>query len=128
MDKKIVCIVCPIGCNIDVEYSEKEIQKIEGAMCNKGKDYVKEELYNPTRLVPTSVLVENGELPLVSVKTDKPVPKKMIMEIMNDIKKVRIKAPVKIGDIIIENIKGTGANIVATKDIDEKGGENGKAI
>jgi len=50
------------------------------------------------------------------------------MEIMNDIKKVRIKAPVKIGDIIIENIKGTGANIVATKDIDEKGGENGKAI
>lgn len=117
--KQITCIICPMGCILDTIWTESEIISIKGQKCKKGKSYAEEEIYNPTRIVTTTILVKKGVIPLVSVKTDKPVPKGLIFSIMEELKQKTLIAPVTIGDIIIKNIKQTGVNIIATKTVDK---------
>lgn len=112
MIKKMTCISCPLGCQLEVEVNETI--KVTGNKCKRGEEYAKNEVTNPKRVITSTVRVEGGDRPLVSVKTDKEVPKDKIFEIMKEINKVKVLAPVNIGDIIIENVLGTGANIVAT--------------
>jgi len=116
--KKITCIICPMSCIIDVDYAKKGIKKLQGHQCKKGKVYAREELYDPKRMVTSTIKVNGGVLPLVSVRTNKSVPKKLIFPIINEISRINLEAPVKIGDIIIKNIQGTGTNIIATKTVD----------
>jgi len=117
--KQITCIICPMGCIIETECTKSKIISIHGHKCKKGKIYAKEEIFNPTRTVTTTIRVQNGVIPLVSVKTDKPVPKGLIFIIMDEVKQKSISAPVKMGEIIIENIKCSGTNIIATKTVDK---------
>ncbi len=118
MLKEYTCIMCPRGCDISVQVEGTEIGLIEGATCQKGIDYVKQELTDPRRNIATSVLVEDGELPLVSVKLDLPIPKDKILEAMQEIKKVKVQAPVSIGQILLENVLGLSCNVIATKKIE----------
>jgi len=119
--KKLTCISCPIGCELSVSLDESgKILKIEGNRCPRGKEYAITEITNPQRILPISVKVEDGEMELVSAKTDKPVPKKKMYEIIEYIKKLKVKAPVKRGDLIVEDILGTGANLVATRTVNKK--------
>ncbi|MBO8139691.1 MAG: DUF1667 domain-containing protein [Thermosipho sp. (in: Bacteria)] len=121
MVKKLTCISCPIGCELSVSLDESgKILKIEGNRCPRGKEYAITEITNPQRILPISVKVEDGEMELVSAKTDKPVPKKKMYEIIEYIKKLKVKAPVKRGDLIVEDILGTGANLVATRTVNKK--------
>lgn len=113
--KKLICINCPMGCPLEVEMGD-EI-KVSGNTCPRGEDYAKKEVTNPTRIVTSTVQVENGEIPMVSVKTQNDIPKGKIFTIMEEIEKVTIKAPVAIGDIVIENCADTGVNIIATKNV-----------
>ncbi len=115
--KKFTCIVCPLSCIIDVNYTNKGIKKLKGHQCKKGKSYVEAELYAPMRTLTTTVLVRNGVLPVVSVRTDKPIPKNLIFSIMDEIMGLKVEAPIKLGDMIYKNIKDTGANIIATKTV-----------
>jgi CxxC motif-containing protein len=120
-EKKIVCIQCPMGCRLLIKIDENgKFVDASGNRCPNGYNYAKQEVENPHRVLPTNVFVEGGTLPLVSVKTDKPVPKSMIGEIMKIIKVTHTKAPVKIGDVIISNILNTGSNIVATRNVEKK--------
>jgi CxxC motif-containing protein len=100
---EVTCIVCPVGCKIRVD--------IKGNKCKQGIDYATSEALNPKRVLTTSVLVEDGEWPLVSVKTE-PVPKGKIFSILEKIKKMRVKAPINCGDILgeIDNI-----SVIATR-------------
>lgn len=107
-----------MSCIIDVDYTKKGIKKLQGHQCKKGKVYAREELYDPKRMVTSTIKVNAGVLPLVSVRTNKSIPKKLIFPIINEISRINLEAPVKIGEIIIENIQGTGANIIATKTVD----------
>lgn len=121
MIKKLTCISCPIGCELSVSLDESgKILKIEGNRCPRGKEYAITEITNPQRILPISVKVEDGEMELVSAKTDKPVPKKKMYEIIEYIKKLKVKAPVKRGDLIVEDILGTGANLIATRTVNKK--------
>jgi CxxC motif-containing protein len=81
--------------------------------------YAEEELFAPTRILTTTVKVDGGVLPLVSVKTDKPVPKERLFSIIDETMQLTIEAPVKLGDIIIKNVLNTKANIVATKTVEQ---------
>lgn len=121
MIKKFVCVQCPVGCKLTVEIKDNEnsIIKVEGNKCNRGIEYAKDEIEDPKRILTTSIKVIDGELPLVSVKTDKPIPKKYISTIMKIIKNYEIKAPIKRGDIIIKNIIDTDINIIATRTVEE---------
>jgi CxxC motif-containing protein len=116
--KNVICILCPVGCKIRIKKNKS--LSIQGAKCNKGIEYSKHEILNPKRILTTSILVKNGILPLVSVKTSKPVPKDKIFKILRVIKKKSVNAPINIGDILIENILDTGSNIVSTKTIEKK--------
>ena len=116
-EKKITCIICPIGCKILVKIEGRQCKIIEGNKCKQGVDYAKNEALDPKRVLTSSVLVEDGELPLVSVKTPNPVPKEKVFHVLKKIKKTVVKAPVKSGQTIIKNVANTGIDIVSTKTV-----------
>lgn len=116
--KKMVCIVCPLGCTMDVEMGEE--LKVVGNTCKRGFEYAAKECTNPTRTITTTVGIDNGELPVVPVKTSGEVPKDRVMACMQVLRKIRIQAPVKCGEVILQDILGTGVSVVATRDIKEK--------
>jgi CxxC motif-containing protein len=118
---EIVCVQCPMGCKLKIIMDEEnKISDISGYTCERGKQYAVQEITDPKRIIPSSIKVVNGELPLVSVKTDRPVSKKLISEIMIIIKKSSVTAPVKVGQVLVKNILGTGADIVATRQVNAK--------
>lgn len=116
-NKQITCIVCPIGCKIMVSVKGEKVEVFSGDKCKKGVDYAIYEALDPRRVLTSSILVEGGEWPLVSVKSSKPVPKNEIFDVLKEIKKVKINAPVKIGKTIIKDVAGTDIDIIATKTI-----------
>ena len=116
-EKEITCIICPIGCKILVRTDGKHFELLDGNKCKKGIDYAKNEALDPRRMLTSSVLVKNGEWPLVSVKSSKPVPKDKVFSVLKEIKKTTVNAPVKSGQKIIKNVSCTKIDIVATKSI-----------
>lgn len=117
MLKEFTCIVCPNGCEIQAEIEEGKILSVKSATCKRGEEYVSQELYAPKRTIASSVIVRGGEVPLASVRTTKPIPKELIFDVMAEIKKVSVEAPVKIGQVVIADVLGTGSDIIITKDI-----------
>ncbi len=114
---RVTCIVCPMGCTVTVTIRNGEIVSIEGNRCPRGADYAREEVLEPKRVVMTVLRVRGGDLPVVSVKTSRPVPKKLIPAIMRELAKIELEAPVSIGQTVVRNILGTGVDIVATRNI-----------
>lgn len=115
--KTLICIICPVGCQIEVCRDDDNIRSISGYGCKRGKEYAISELLNPVRTITSTVTVRCGEHPVVPVKTDKPIPKHLITELMREINKCSIQAPVRMGDIVLQNVLNTGANIIATGNI-----------
>ena len=116
-EKEITCIVCPIGCKISVRTDGKHFEVCKGNKCKKGIDYAKSEALDPRRMLTSSVLVKNGEWPLVSVKSSKPIPKKDIFRVLKKIKETKVEAPVKLGQSVIKNVANTNINIISTKSV-----------
>ncbi len=114
---KIICLSCPIGCRITIQSKDGKIISIVGNACPKGIKYVEEEFINPLRILPTTVKVIGGELPLVSVKTKKAIPKRLLLKAMIEIAEIEVKAPVKIGQVIKDDLIGTGVSLIATRNI-----------
>lgn len=115
--KEITCIVCPIGCKILVNTNGKGCDIVEGNKCKQGIDYARSEALNPRRVLTSSVLVNNGNWPLVSVKTTKPIPMDKIIKVLQEIKNISTNAPVKSGQVLVKNVADTGINVIATKSI-----------
>ena len=116
-EKEITCIICPVGCKILIRTDGKKFELVRGNKCKRGVEYVRSEALDPRRTLTSSILVENGEWPLVSVKTSKPIPKDKISNVLDVIKKTKVKAPITIGQKLILNVADTGVDIVATKTI-----------
>ncbi len=116
MERELTCIRCPIGCQLTVNVDGEDVS-VTGNTCPRGKEYGIKEVSNPTRTVTSSVRVYKGILPLVSVKTKTDIPKGKIFPVMEEIKKVQVKAPIHTGDVIISNVSGTGSDIVATRSV-----------
>lgn len=117
MLKNYTCIICPNGCDITVELNNGIINSIQGATCKRGNRYVEQEITNPKRCISSSILLEGGVLPLVSVRLSNPIPKERIFDVMEVIKKSRLKAPVSTGQIAIANVLGLGSNVIVTKNV-----------
>lgn len=114
MKRSLVCVSCPLGCSIEVELENGEVVSVTGNTCKRGDAYARSEVTHPVRSLTTSVKVEGGVHPVVPVKSSAPVPKEKMFDCMKVINAATVKAPVKIGDVIIENILDLGVNIVAT--------------
>ncbi len=119
MNRKLTCIVCPRGCEIDIETEGGVIRNITGAVCDRGRNYAAGEVTNPMRSVSSSVLLRGGTLPLASVRLTSPVPKAKMREVMSEIKKISVDAPVSIGQVVAKNILGLDSDLIITKNIDK---------
>lgn len=116
MERELTCIVCPMGCTIKVEMSkDRQVLNVTGNRCKRGEKYAASECTDPQRTITTTLRCENGSL--VSVKTDRTIPKDKMLEAMQRMSGVRIKLPVKIGDILIRDV--FGSNVVATQNCEQ---------
>jgi len=118
--KELTCIVCPNGCPLEIDYEDGpalKVIEVQGHTCDKGPKWAEQELTNPMRTIASNVSVKNGDFPLVSVRTDAPIPKQRIFDVMAEIRSATAKAPVSIGQVLIKNPAGTDCNIVATRHV-----------
>ena len=113
--KELICIVCPKGCHLKVD--EEKDYAVTGNACPRGAEYGRIELRSPTRVLTSTVACVGGAHPRCSVKTDRPIPKGLIFEAMAALDGKTITAPVKAGQVVVENICGTGANFVTTREM-----------
>lgn len=122
-EKKMVCIVCPSGCRLTVKMEDGKALSVSGNKCSRGREYGVSEAENPVRTLTTTVKAVAGKrqtLPvyaLLPVKTSKPIPKALLFDAMKLCRTLRVPLPVHIGDVLIHNILGTGADLVATGSI-----------
>ena len=117
MIKKMICIQCPRGCHLSID---TETLKVTDNTCPRGEKYAISELTHPERTLTTTVKVLGGHIARASARSDKPLPKEKLFEAMDVINALSFKAPVHLGDILVENILGTGANIIATKTVEKE--------
>lgn len=118
--KELICIGCPMGCPIVVEMEDGKVLSVTGNTCPRGESYARKEVTNPTRIVTTTVRVDGGKVPMINVKTERDIPKDKIFECIATLRGVTMKAPIHIGDIILENVADTGVNIVAAGNVEYK--------
>ncbi|MFZ5351711.1 MAG: DUF1667 domain-containing protein [Bacillota bacterium] len=114
--KSMTCIICPRGCSLQVKAVEDQYE-VTGHMCKRGKEFAVNEMTNPTRTVTSTVKTIFPDFPVLPVKTDGEVPLHMIFEVMKQLNGVLVNHLVQSGEIIIENVLGTGINIVSTADM-----------
>lgn len=111
----VICIVCPKGCHLSVD--EENGYEVTGFGCERGKEYGKKELVNPTRVITSTVKVKGGIHSRCPVKTNSDIPKPLIKEAMELLNDVELISPVKVGDIVVKDILGTGVDFVAARNI-----------
>ena len=111
MKRNLTCSVCPIGCLLSVTLENGVVTEVTGNTCPRGKIYGENSVVCPKRVLTTSVRLENGEM--LPVKTDAPVKKSEMLDLMKIINELHPAAPIKIGDVLLEKIDGE-ANLVAT--------------
>lgn len=111
---KIICITCPKGCHLTVDEVTYEVT---GNNCPRGAVYGKNELISPVRTLTSTVKVVGGNISRCPVRSQSPLPKGKIFDAMTELRKVTLTSPVKIGDVVVENVCGTGVNIIATRNV-----------
>lgn len=114
MKRDMICIICPRGCSLTAEITENGVA-VSGNACPKGEEYAINECTNPVRTVTATVRVSNRYNTMASVKTVTPIAKDKMMDVMAALRKIQVQAPVKIGDIILNDV--CGSDIVITKDV-----------
>ena len=110
MKRNLTCIVCPMGCSIDIELENSEVKSVTGNSCPRGAEYAKNECISPVRTITSTVKCADGGV--VPVKTDNPIPKDKIFECMKIINNTVAPLPICAGDVIIKDV--FGSNIIAT--------------
>jgi len=121
--KRMTCILCPNGCELDVACDGKptiQTVRVEGNLCPRGAEYALEELTHPKRTLTTSILVRRGTQPQTSVKTTEPVPRELLGRVRETLRSIVIDAPVASGTVIATNVAGTGVNVVVTRSVDRR--------
>ena len=116
--ESLLCTNCPLGCRLEVEYGKKELIAVEGNKCKKGLEYAEKEIFHPVRIITTTVSIDGASIPLIPVKTDPGVPKELSFRVVACASKLRVKAPVKAGAVLIEDVLDTGSNLVATRTVE----------
>jgi CxxC motif-containing protein len=110
-----VCVVCPVGCEVDVVHDGSKIISMEGNKCEKSEEFVSQELIEPMRILTTTVRIQGSRWPVIPVRTDKSVPKRLFPRIMRRLKHIKLQAPVNMLDVVVSDVLRTGANIIATR-------------
>ena len=115
--KNFLCVACPVGCALKVEVQGKEVLRVDGNTCPRGVKYAESEVSNPTRTFTSTIRVKNGALPVCPVRSKAPLPLERVFDVTREVAKISLSAPIAIGQVLIENVCGTGTDIVATRSL-----------
>ncbi len=114
----MACTTCPASCKLIVKTENGEIVEISGNTCPRGIAFAQKEYTDPERLVTSTVLIEkDGKEFLLPVRTKTPVSKKLVFDVMEDIRKIKVKAPVRVGEVVYENIGNSSCELIACKTV-----------
>ena len=116
MKKELICICCPRGCHLIVDTDN---DTVTGNFCPRGAKYGLQEVKNPTRVLTSTVRINGSDLPMCPVKSLDPLPKGKLFEAMDEINKIHVNAPIHIGDVIKDDLAGTGVKLVATRNMEK---------
>ena len=117
-EKKLICIGCPLGCELCAVLEGGEVISVTGNTCKRGDAYARKELVSPERTVTSTVKMSDGRMLPVRTKTD--IPKAKVLECVRELKHVVVEAPVETGQIIVQDIAGTNVPVIATKKMGER--------
>ena len=117
LKKEMTCICCPVGCALTVEVQEDGAVIVSGNKCPRGAAYGEKELVSPTRMITSTVRVAGRKDVVAGVKTASDIPKEKIMDCMKELAAVEVVPPVKMGDVVLENVADTGVSIVVTREV-----------
>ncbi len=116
MIKTVICTVCPLSCEVELTISAtNEIEKIMHNRCPRGKSYATTEHIAPRRTLTTTVHIEGAIHSMLPVRTYEPIPKELLHQVMQETANINVTSPIKMGDIIVRDILGTGVNLIATR-------------
>ena len=115
MAENIICIVCPLGCKMEVEKEGRAIKKVVGQRCKDGKEYAQKEVFFSSRVLTTTVKTDIPGSPLLPVRSEKELPQKKLIDCMEYISKQSVSGSVELGQAVIEDILGLGVNIIACR-------------
>lgn len=117
-ERKFICVSCPLGCGLTVSLDDAvEVVKVEGNTCPRGESYARSEVKDPRRVFASTVRVRGGKLPVCPVRSKTPAPKGKLFGIAEEVAKLEVDAPVKIGQVLIHGVCGTDVDIVASRDL-----------
>jgi CxxC motif-containing protein len=114
---RLTCVLCPVGCELEVARDAVGEIQVTGNQCDKGIPFAVEEVLRPQRNLATSVPVRGSAARMVSVRLSRPVPREMLFPILAEIAKLRPEAPVSRGQVLIPDVLGTGADVIATRTV-----------
>jgi len=117
MIRKMTCIACPNGCQLEVNEAGGRVISVTGNKCEKGEAYARQEIENPMRVLSSTVSAKGLELKLVPVRTSKPIPKGKLLEGIAEIRKLTLDRPVKAGEVIVKNFLGQEADLIAARTV-----------
>ena len=117
-ERKFICVSCPLGCGLTVSLDDAgEVLKVEGNTCPRGESYARSEVKDPRRVFASTVRVRGGKLPVCPVRSKTPAPKGKLFGIAEEVARLEVDAPVKIGQVLIHDVCGTDVDIVASRDL-----------
>lgn len=114
--RELVCIVCPKGCTMKIEEKDGEIS-VTGNSCKRGASFAVSEMTEPKRTVCTTVRTVFKDAPVIPVRVSAEIPKDRIFDVMREINAVTLSLPVGRNDVIIKNVLGLGADVIATSGV-----------
>lgn len=118
MEKELICVNCPMSCRLTVQIENGAVVSVSGNGCPRGKAYAESECIRPERILTTTVRITGAIHRVLPVISEHEIPLDQIMDAMEIIRKVQVQAPVRVGDVIVENILDTGVNIVAARSME----------
>ncbi len=123
----VICIGCPLGCRVSVAVDRRgKVAGMRGARCRQGEKYVLKELREPVRTLTTTLRTADRDFPLLPVRTSRPVLKALMRDIVRETASVVVKPPVKCGQVLVSDVCGSGADLVATTDWSLRAGSRKK--
>lgn len=112
-----VCINCPLSCSLELTEENGDVLEVTGNECKVGVRYAEEEFKNPRRVVTTTILVRDGTLPVLPVRTTEAIPKRLVIDAVRALAEVVVQAPVTEGQVIYPDIMNTGVDVIASRDL-----------
>lgn len=121
MSEELICITCPMGCRLSVDRQADGSLAVTGNRCPRGIKYANEELLAPKRVVSATATILDGDAGRLPVRSAAAYPKQDVPELLAAIYALRVPLPVKRGDVLIKDFKGSGVDVIATRTIHKIG-------